>query len=202
MRKFIFIVVCSGFLCLGFECSSGSVNNDSQVVENTIDSLILWSPTRKLKWTDYQGFAKIDSEYKALTYATVELEPIKFVENNIVYNITCWFETKLSWSIDKESPELLSHEQLHFDIAELATRKLRQKFQTSSPNDLNHARELILQWFDEEEAERASINRQYDTETEHGIIKSKQKEWELKISKELKALDAYSSTRVSMAKAN
>ena len=36
----------------------------------------------------------------------------------------------------------------------------------------------------------------YDNETEHGSVSSKQKEWELKIAKELKALDAYASTRV------
>ena len=43
---------------------------------------------------------------------------------------------------------------------------------------------------------RDSINAVYDLETDHGLIVTKQKEWERKIVKELKELEAYSSPNV------
>lgn len=199
MKNFIFAIACLGFVNLGFKYPSNIIHSE-KMKENIDDSLILWNSSKKLTWLDFQGKIKENSKYKALTYATVELKSIRFTNDTIIYEIPCWFEKKLSWSMNKESNELLKHEQLHFDIAELATRRMRKKLQNSNPVNTKIAKELILKCFDEEEAERASLNKEYDEQTEHGIIATKQKEWELKIAKELKSLDVYSSTRVTIKK--
>lgn len=164
--------------------------------ESTPTDRIIWNPSVKLKWEDFQGKVIENSKYKALTYSTVEVKPIKLNKDTIAYEMTCWFEKKMSWSKNKNSDNLLRHEQLHFDITELVTRKMRKKFLLLKPSDWKNARELVKKYFYEEEKERELINKKYDLETDHGTISSKQKEWEIKIAKELKELETYSSPNV------
>jgi hypothetical protein len=102
-----------------------------------------------------------------------------------------------SWSKDKKSNSLLKHEQLHFDIAELTTRKLRQAYSTHVSYDIEATSLFIDSVFNRySKIEFDSINALYDTETNHGIIETKQKVWETKITSELKKLEKYASTKV------
>lgn len=172
-----------------------SFETKNNFTESNTDS-ILWNLKTKLTWDDFQGTPDEKSSYKALTYSTVIANHIKVSDEIIEYDISCLFEKKLSWSKNKKSSELLKHEQLHFDIAELATRRMRQKFLAFENFELKNINNMVREIFKEEENERKTLNREYDTETKHGLIKDKQKEWEVKIAKELKELNKYSNTRV------
>lgn len=162
----------------------------------TNDSFILWSSSRKLTWDDFQGNSDEKSEYKAMTYCKMSLND-SISSTAIFLNITCKFNKNNSWTKIKNSDYLLKHEQLHFDIAELIIRKVRKECSllVSSDKDGTYAeiKKIYSKYVD---IEWDSLNASYDTETSHGTIATKQKDWELKIAKELKALNAYSSTRV------
>jgi len=162
----------------------------------TNDSLILWNSTRKLTWDDFQGAADSTSKYKALTYVQIGLKSEQY-NDSICVDVPTYFYKSLSWSKSISNSSLLKHEQLHFDIAELMARKIRKEYSNYAFIDIKQGfkdlKDIYRKYYG---TEFDRYNRNYDTETEHGTIAAKQKEWELKIAKELKALNAYSSTRV------
>lgn len=162
----------------------------------TNDSLILWSPSRKLTWDDFQGIPDIKNKYKALSFVQIGLKSEQF-DDSLVIEIPTYFYNKLSWSKNLNNSVLLKHEQLHFDIGELIARKIRKEYSTYELKNLENCyKDLKRIYRSYYGVEFDNYNNIYDNETEHGTVSSKQKEWELKIAKELKALDAYASTRV------
>lgn len=194
-------LILSGLLSLGIIGSVQLTNSNldsefTEIQQEEKNDTIHWSSTRKLTWDDFKGEIDIKSNYKALTYTTIVVKPLLLKEQIVEYKITCVFETELSWSKSKNSNNLLKHEQLHFDIAELTTRKLRENCHNIDFLNLEDVKQSVREFFYESKNDRTLINSMYDEETEHGTIADKQKEWEIKIAKELKVLEEYSSPRV------
>jgi len=150
---------------------------------------IRWTPYYKLKWEDFQGRPDSASSYKAVTIADI-FSTLSY--NNSTFNLkaTCSFYKKKSWALGT-GQNLLSHEQGHFNIAELFTRKLRMAFKEYKFNpktieaDYNNI-------FSRIKAERAKMDASYDHETNLSRNKSKQVAWNKKIEAELKKLEKYS----------
>jgi hypothetical protein len=165
------------------------------------NNTIQWKTGKKLSWDDFQGLQDSNSAYKAITSVKVEYNHNLF-ENHIDYYVRCLFNCDKSWSKLKSSNELLKHEQLHFDIAELISRKIRKTLSSYTSYNLN-ATSLFLKETNKRyyHFELDSINFAYDEETNHSIIHEKQKEWELKITKELRELDAYANPKVVIKRA-
>ncbi len=191
----LFMMVC----VLGFGSLSVKRNDvDGQynrLTPGVQDSTILWNKQRKLTWDDFRGVADSLSSYKAMTYVQIGLVSEE-KKGYIIVDVPTYFFKNLSWKKEKTSI-LLTHEQLHFDIAELIARKIRKEFLNYKP--INYKNTYI----DLQEIYRVnyrvkldSLNKSYDSETKHGVIKDKQKEWELKIARELKALEKYAGMRV------
>jgi predicted secreted Zn-dependent protease len=84
----------------------------------------------------------------------------------------------------------LTHERLHFDIAELYARLIRKKIselRNENINDIkvyNAAIEAILE-------ESNDADTRYDLETLHGAIQKKQLLWEQKIKSQLLSVDNF-----------
>lgn len=186
------IIVCLGLISMTIKRYDLNLKKVSQV-----ESLKLWSPKAKLSWKDYQGTPDSTSLYQALTYSRIKYNTLTEDKDILVLNVSCYFNRKSSWSKDLHSKTLLSHEQLHFDIAELITRRIRNKFQDykwTKEGDTFDSLDIIFNHYVKDE--RDGMNFLYDEETNHGINKSKQKEWEQKIALELKKMEKYSSTKV------
>ena len=85
---------------------------------------------------------------------------------------------------------ILSHEQGHFDIAEIFARKLNKKMseyrfdKKTYQKDLNKIYHDILD-------EKEKMQNDYDKETNHSINKEKQAEWLKKIAKMLEEYKDY-----------
>lgn len=194
-------LILSGLLSLGIIGSVQLKNSDFkneflELQQEEKQDTIHWSSTRKLTWNDFKGKPDNKSEYKAMTFSKVEIKHKSF-DNHFVIDITSVFSCPLSWSKNTESSRLLKHEQLHFDITEIAARYIRKEFIQHDITDMsllsNSLQDIYRKY---NRIFRDSINLMYDEETEHGTIADKQKEWEMKIAKELKLLEAYSSPRV------
>lgn len=106
--------------------------------------------------------------------------------------ITCYFSPSRSWTKVKDSDHLLAHEQLHFDITELYTRKLR-KLISEMEGDCERASRSLQKVYDRNYEALAKYQAQYDRETKHSIIEEEQLRWEKKVQEELKALEAFAS---------
>ena len=74
---------------------------------------------------------------------------------------------------------MLMHEQLHFDISELTSRRL--KAQLEKKRFTENFRREIREIYDSEIAKGEEMHERYDEETRHGLSKEKQKAWEIKI---------------------
>jgi hypothetical protein len=194
-------LIFSGLLSLGIIGSVQLKNSDfeselSEFHQKDKQDTIHWSSTRKLTWNDFKSKPDNRSEYKAMTFSKVEIKHESF-DNYFVINITSVFSCPLSWSKNMESSRLLKHEQLHFDITEIAARYIRKEFIQHDITDIsalsNSLQDIYRKY---NRIFRDSINLMYDEETEHGTIADKQKEWEVKIAKELKLLEAYSTPKV------
>ena len=185
-NRIIIIFIVSCFAICGFEFK-----------KKTSDEKILWKSDKKLTWDDFQGTPDQNSEFDAMTYVNIKYK-FDIKENEINTNVNCFFSKNLSWTKEKSS-SLLNHEQLHFDIAELITRKMRKEL-------LNHVSTSIetTQIFLNEMKEKYfyksldSVSSQYDFETNFSKNEIKQKEWGLKIMKQLNALEKYASTKVAI----
>lgn len=91
------------------------------------------------------------------------------------------------------SPNLLAHEQLHFDITELFARKLRKAL---TEFDFDNARNLkadLQALYRNAEQERALMQQQFDVETRHSMNEAAQLEWQKYIKEELSKLKKFSS---------
>lgn len=143
-----------------------------------------WSQDRRLTWADFKG--KPDKKHfaTALTYSDIKIGASS-IDGKTTVTVQNFFDTKLSWSKNKTSAALLAHEQAHFDITEIYTRKLRIKLneivseETIRNGTFNKESTVILN-------EWKSFQQKYDDETNHGIIADKQKEWEEKVAMLLK----------------
>ena len=172
-----FIILCSPLL--------------GQVQSN---QLLPWQQDRRLTWSDFQGEPEEEIDFRAMTNWQLsydfQLSKVKG-EINSQFNVYTFFDNQQSWVREGSgSQQLLQHEQLHFDIAELFARKLRKQFAIYSFRSENYKEELNLLF----EASLDSCNvvqTQYDLDTEHGLNQKKQQDWQQKIDQELMQLNKF-----------
>jgi len=90
-------------------------------------------------------------------------------------------DLEMKTAINEANKELLKHEQLHFDMAELAARKIRRVFEedkaacpTGGDDALNRFVGEVTRDFRQEQA-------RYDEETKHGTFLFNQGKWESRV---------------------
>jgi hypothetical protein len=95
-------------------------------------SVISWSKETKLKWTAFKAVPDTEILGYAKTSYKIEIQPSDVLvdENDNIQNyesltVVANFYTNHSW-VFKKDIYLLSHEQLHFDIAGLYAYNMRQ----------------------------------------------------------------------------
>ena len=149
-----------------------------------------WQKNKPLIWDDFKAPVNKNSSAAATTATHITANFSK--KNNIVsFKIACQFSKYDSWAVSKTA-YILSHEQGHFDIAEIYTRKLYKalshhvKTFPGNINDLNIIYQNIMD-------QKDSFQKLYDLETKHSIDKVKQEEWLLKIERLLNELEEFSN---------
>ena len=78
--------------------------------------------------------------------------------------------------------QLLEHEQIHFDIAEVAVRRIRERFQSfesacAEPGDTDSIQQIVAQ----ADRELQEEQQRYDRETGHGTNARAQDAWRRRI---------------------
>ena len=160
-------------------------------VDAALDELS-WNEYYRLQWDDFQGEPDKNSLGDAATAVRIKAKPF-IVKKKIHYDVVAIFTRNKSWYRDT-SPELLAHEQLHFDIAELYARKIRRQIAEMKRQGVNDIKtfntaihELLL--------ESNQVDAQYDAETLHGAMTRKQAAWSDKIKGELASLKKFGKTK-------
>ena len=154
--------------------------------------LLSWNEFYKLQWHDFQGEPGEGSLGDAGAAVQIKAKPF-IVKKEIRYDVVALFNRKKSWTRDQSSA-LLAHEQLHFDIAELYARKIREKIKELHDNGVNNVKtynaaiqELLVESNQEDE--------RYDIETLHGAMSKRQAAWSQKIKDDLSRLQQFKKTK-------
>ena len=171
----------------------------AQPVAEPVDFKIYkeWQQFDPLKWGDFKGSRP--DQYHGDAGSMVKIKAVPYlVRKKIRYDVYTLFDRTKSWALEK-SPQLLKHEQLHFDIAELYARKIRKRILRLSENKknnlktYNHEIRKLLK-------ESNDFDRLYDIETLHGSLTRKQKEWEAKIQSALSELKDFAKKENTIGK--
>ena len=161
---------------------------------------LFWKPEVKLKWTDFQGHVKPEDDDAASASYIGFFHKIKKCQHpdSIFVDSRAFFNKSSSWvKIPVLTPSLLSHEQLHFDLAELYARKFRKSMQRAKikMGTLILCVDSNYKYYS---AKADSIHFRYDVETNHGLNNTNQFQWEEKVKNEMSEMALYSGTLLKL----
>jgi predicted secreted Zn-dependent protease len=162
----------------------------SATAQTDTDDYLTWKAGKPLTWADYKARPDVNSDAAATTTTVLSIE-YNISNNDFGYKITSRFSKTRSWGRHK-TDYILSHEQGHFDIAEIFARKLHKQMSEYKFNKRTYQKDL-KKIYDEVSDEKTEMQDDYDRETRHSINKEKQAEWLKKIEKLLKEYENYSN---------
>lgn len=151
------------------------------------EEVINWS-SRKLTWSDYKAKPNPDSDAAASTTTYLGIS-YNITSSSFSYKIESKFSKTRSWGLHK-TPYILSHEQGHFDLAEVFARKLHKKMSGYAFNKKSYEKDLRKIYQDILD-EKEEMQNKYDKETNHSINKEKQAEWLRRIAALLEEFKLY-----------
>jgi len=148
-------------------------------------SYIEWNASRRLDWNDFKAYPPKNPPAAALTSTDIKID-FGYYNESLQFHIRCRFDKEASWGFVKND-YVLAHEQGHFDITEIYSRKLNAalKKYVPEPSTLKYDVNKIYQDMMKEYYDRQN---QYDHETNFSIDHSKQESWLNKIRDELEEL--------------
>ncbi len=158
------------------------------IAQDRNEELVDWSPSNRLTWNDYKADPDRESGAAATTTTYLGIN-YNISSNSFSYKIYSRFSKDRSWGLHKTA-YILSHEQGHFDIAEIFARKLNKRMSEYHFNKRTYDKDLSG-IYNEIVDEKEAMQNEYDDETNHSINKPKQEEWLKKISMMLDDLKDY-----------
>lgn len=158
------------------------------------ETRIEWSANRKLTWDDFKGNPdkKNFPTTLALTNSGIGYESgINMFKDGKVF-VQSFFYTNLSWVVPEgRTAYVLRHEQIHFDITEIYTRKLRKDFAEAKITSKDAVKAEAI--FNKVFSEMSKRQERYDEETKRGDKKETQENWEAIVEIELAKYAFYKS---------
>lgn len=145
-----------------------------------------WQEHSHLSWDDFKGpVGAEDDQTAAATHCGMGFKTVSGADGKqeiVVYNK---FYVNKSWvRSDAKMEEILQHEQGHFDLCELYTRKLRLRLK-GIDLDSKNAKQSLYRIYTEVNAEYETRQQRYEDETTHGINTPVQNRWTNNIANEL-----------------
>src|ERR1700733_2217591 len=94
----------------------------SAIINQGDKDLIPWQAGHKLVWDDFRAAPDKSSPNAALTSTAINID-YSYSDTGFQFHLKCRFNRQTSWGKVK-TDYILSHEQGHFDVAEIFARKL------------------------------------------------------------------------------
>ena len=170
-------------LCVFFYCKSDAqpCNRDT----------IIWRASYRLKADDFTGTPILDSKFGAITRAGICCNSTYGTDTSLYFTVTCIFYKNISWINPSElDSNLIEHEQGHFDIAEIFSRKLEQRLCSLETYNYKKEKEVVnasIQTFiNQITVERNLFDEAYDRACASPPSPTQQKVWTRKIQELLK----------------
>src|SRR5688572_4083802 len=154
------------------------------------EELVAWNASSKLTWADYKASPDPRSDAAATTTTYLGIE-YNINREGFSYKIQCRFSKNRSWGLHR-TDYILSHEQGHFDIAEIYARKLHKSLSEYNFNKKTFQQDL-KEIYENLMREKEAMQEQYDRETNHSINRTAQAAWLSKIYDLLSLYQDYSA---------
>lgn len=158
------------------------------------ETKIRWSADRKLTWDDFKGQPDTLNypNTLAMTNSGFGYESgINMFKAGKVF-VQSVFNTYDSWVVPQgRNDYVLRHEQIHFDITEIYSRKLRKELADANITSNNAVKAKPI--FDRVFNEMEKRQERYDEETKRGDKKETQEHWEAVVELELVKYELYKS---------
>jgi len=159
------------------------------------DGRIPWMVGQKLSWADFQTGEKGRNRFAAESSCGLFYSLTQEGDRTLV-SVFAYFLPTESWVVaGKQNDRLLAHEQLHFDIAEFWSRKMKKSFAKY---------ELPVKTFIKQKADKKmkdeynrffkemmKMQQRYDSDTAHGTNEREQAKWEKDIQRRLDGLSQF-----------
>jgi hypothetical protein len=147
-----------------------------------------WSVNHPLTWDDFRGGMRRDAGDNTAAETSCGIA----IETNLVADrgpakvyVFNTFDKQQSWVRGGYMrPEVLQHEQTHWDICELYTRKMQARYDAAHITGSN-LHQLVGRIYDEVSNEYFARQERYEQDTEHGTIPEEQERWSVMIAREL-----------------
>ena len=140
---------------------------------------IAWKSDVLLKWDDFKGPVPVGSSAAATTASGISYDFSTFYKGDelkIDFKVTTYFYPTRSWYKPKVCNEVtLLHEQLHFDITELYTRKMRK--QLANTKFTRNVKEEVRKIYNATLRQLNDFQNKYDSETNYSRNLIVQERW-------------------------
>ncbi|PRY15545.1 hypothetical protein CLV24_102167 [Pontibacter ummariensis] len=159
----------------------------SDYAPNSAGDTVFYVPDRPLTWDDFTGSPSKPSKFAAAVFPSFSYAGRTEVVDGILHlylDMKVYVLQSSSWVKGSKDAYGLAHEQRHFDIVKLVAERFKQKIKPEilSVTDYNS---IIQYHFIESFREMNKLQEQYDAETQHGLNKQAQEEWNRRITAEL-----------------
>ena len=178
--------------CMLIQCSATFAQLSKRMAQDTL----VWRSDSMLIKEDFK--AKRGGSNEGLTASTFIIYP-KEKNGTMIFTVEAIFLKSKSY-LKEDSPYIIKHEQLHFDICELYARKLRQLIAEKDFKKVKKIVEEIQRMYNKTFADCQREETKYDNDTEHSMNAAKQKVWNDLVAQQLKDLEKYASTEVNIVK--
>ncbi|MFO7673058.1 MAG: DUF922 domain-containing protein [Lutibacter sp.] len=164
--------------------------HSKDVLSQNLDSTIIWTKNYKISWDDFLG-KRLISKDNVAAKSVLELYYIPGYHKKGYYSYTIIpVFNKYKSSVTDRNIKLLEHEQIHFDILEIFSRKIRKQFEILK--NCNESEYTHYKIFNNYLDSLKNYQERYDLETDHSLGEKKQEFWKKIVAIKLKELDSYS----------
>lgn len=168
------------------------VSIDWQPVKASVkNDTVYYAGKTNLSWNDFYKKDEEGSDAAALTTSGFGFGAgIRTLngKGTLTINVFCYFLRSKSWYKEKyRNAYVLNHEQHHFDIAYLGTCYFVRKLKAAKFTTRNYTA-LLQNLYTEAYNYMNDLQDKYDEETDNGRAKTKQADWNKRITDELGAL--------------
>lgn len=175
--------------------------------------MIEWSSEKRLAVADFKGRVPVNTAATSLSWLNIDAA-WECEAGELFATVRATFDPSRSWwrsasaniwegvgdraggvsrthidarrGVVQRDMQLLEHEQLHFDLAEIAARRIRKRFDETKgacadPGGTEEFQHVVAQT----DRELQDEQREYDRETRHGTNAAAQDQWRRKIRQQL-----------------
>ncbi|WP_296699942.1 hypothetical protein [Algoriphagus sp.] len=158
----------------------------TDIKRKSTSDTVFYDSERPLNWGDFKDTPQVTSKFNATIFASFSMAGTSVMDNGTIVqglDFKVYMLPKQSW-VKHASDYGIVHEQLHFDAVRIAVDRLIYRLQNIELDPEFFQATLNEEYLDALR-ELSKIQELYDGQTQHGLNKTQQAQWEIRIKNAL-----------------